>query len=282
MKESLSGTQVEIPKIPTLAAQKERIIPYGTNILINDIGADENWKDECRRLLQPNLQFLAPHELSGNLEIALKRIREGLAESKVAVLYPERGGIEVQKSLDLGSVLQKVEYQEFRVGSTRYSPGTPPIIVLTQSLVDSLKQRTYNTILVVDDVIVTGETLKAVQNQICFETDEVNDTEYNQSLRFSWSEVELKRLPLNWYAASWLTSAKPKTQKPTLSEYRRVLTGLYYKGEKGLTPVNSISTWVFDETKGQQILEAYAQKYAQDPQVFCEFIAELKLKGGEK
>lgn len=280
MKEKFRDTQVEIPKIRTLQTQKERIIPYGTNILINDIGADENWKDECKRMLQPSIEFVAPQELSDNLGMTLNRECRELAEKKVAVLFPGRGGVAVQESIDRRNIFPNVDYQEFRVGATRSFPRAIPAIILPEVLIESLRQRIYDTILVVDDVIVTGETLKAVQQKIYLETDEVNYEKYNQSLRFSWSEVEINRLPLSWYAASWLTSAKPKTQATTLSEYQQVLTCLYYKGERGQTPVNSLSTWVLDEIKGQKVLEAYAKKYATDPQAFVKFIVEFK--GGEK
>lgn len=76
-----------------------------------------------------------------------------------------------------------------------------------------------------------------------------------------------------------MTAARPKTQSATLTGFRGIYTGTYYQGEKGQTPVNSLSTFICDERKGLQILVAYAKKYSQNPEGLLDFIESLK--GGE-
>jgi hypothetical protein len=56
-------------------------------------------------------------------------------------------------------------------------------------------------------------------------------------------------------------------------------TGIYYKGQNGQPPLNSLSTWVYDENKGEKVLQTYAAKYAQNPEQFLQFI--FRLKGGD-
>lgn len=276
MKERSIITQAEIRKIPTLKALKERIVPAGVNILINDVGASEEWENECRQLLSPSIEFVEPEALSTDLREVLYQSNRALAGVNTAVVYPKRGGLAVQKSIDLRSALPDVNLQEFGIEAFRSYRNAPPTITAPRELINSLQQGLFKAILVVDDVIVTGETLREVQQEIYRETDKVDESRYVPDLRFSWADIEIDRLPIKWYAASWLTYAKHKVQASTLLEYQRVFTGIYYKGEKGQPPLNSISTWVYDERKGQQVLTAYAQKYATNPEGFCRFIAELR------
>jgi hypoxanthine phosphoribosyltransferase len=277
MKEKCFNPQ-RLEKLPNLYSQDEIIVPVNVNLLINDVNLDVYQQQELQSLSNRQMKFLSPLELSVSLQNQLIGLTPNLTEKKVAVLYPLQGGAIVQKNLNIENVFSNQVYiQQFAIDTKRLQPNSSPSVVLPIPLVDQLKNKQLDTILVVDDVIVTGTTIDQIKYQIYEETDEYDYSRYEQGLRFDYGEIELTRLPLEWFAASWLTYAKPKVQVKTLSVFQQIYTGIYYKGEKDQTPVNSLSTWIYDENKGQKVLTNYANKYTNNPSDFTNYVNSLKI-----
>ncbi len=268
-----------LTKLPQVRTNKECVIPDGQNIIIDDLGTNAEWRNAFRNMITNEVVFLEPVMLSNLVSETLKQT-ELSTNSKVAIIYPKQGGLSVKRTELIKNTLINTNLFEFDVDSFREKPNTRPIINMPTKLIRIIKDRLIDTIVVVDDVIITGITLKTMQEKIYSDTDVVEENDYNQDLRFGWSSIKTKRIPLKWYAISWLMYGRPKIQESNLEKYSGITTGIYYRGEKGQTPVNSLSTWVYDERKGRIVLNLYAQKYASNPEYFIDFIT--KMKGGTK
>jgi hypothetical protein len=248
----------------------------GVNVIINDLKLNEIKKDNLGSLSKRSLDFLEPEIVFENLLALLPK--ELLNDQKIAIIYPANGG------LLLKSILNINEYnKEYVVEAKRDVVNSMRIISLPKKLLDNLMNDKINTILVLDDVIVSGSTLKAIQDEVYKQTDIVDESMCNQGERFSWISGVKKRLDLKWFAGSLMTSARrtkdKREQDENLMGFEKVFTSIYYKGEGGFTPVNSISTWVYDENKGDGVLLSYANKYANNPDEFIKYVKSLNIKG---
>lgn len=277
MSEEMKRTEHANPK--TIESEVDFLVPDRTNVLINDISASSAWIDICTNLLIPELIVFNPSSLSRILEMSAVKFDKELADQNVAVLYPKIGGLKVKDTLNINSTLSKSTIDEFEVESRRSKPNTAPDVQLPEKFIEGVKGRSYDSIVIIDDVVVTGSTMSAVRNTTHFETEEIDDSSYNPSLRFGWSEIRITSTPLKWYGFSWMAASREE-QTNTLRGFEKIRVGMSYKGESGQPAVNSISTWVNDTIKGQAVLEAYAKKYAKDTEKFIRFIKNTK--GGEE
>lgn len=260
-------------------SEMDLVVPSGMNVLINDISASPTWINQCAELLKPDLIVFKPDGLSRILEMSMVKLGESLAGQRIAVLYPKNGGLKVRDTLRINSTLLSCKIDEFEVNSQRFEPNTAPFVEPPKEFVERVKECSYDCIVIVDDVIVSGKTMDAIRKATYLETDVIDSLNYNPSTRFGWSDIRRTRIPLKWYGCSWMI-ARRKEQSITLEGFEKIQSGLCYKGETGQPPVNSISTWTNDRIKGQTILESYAKKYARDPEKFIRFIKNTK--GGEK
>jgi len=275
--EKIKNNNLAETKVASNLVVGENIIyPEKVNVIINDLKLGEKEKDNFRNLSKRNLVFLEPEVVFENL---LKRLlQEGLLnDQKTAILYPANGGLLLKNMLNIDE-----RNMEYIVGASR-DIDLMPMISLPGELINNLKNNKISTILVLDDVIVNGSTLKAVQDEVYIQTNIVDDSMSNQGGRFSWDSSLTKRLNLKWVAGSLMTSERrrkdEKKQNENLKSFEKVFTQIYYRGESGYVPVNSISTWVYDKNKGDTVLLNYANNYTKNPDEFINYVKSLNVKG---
>lgn len=192
--QSISEKNPGLPKIGNLTTGEQIIYPSGTNVIIDDVGIGSENRICLSKQLTPDVVFLEPTEMTGQLLGVLPRIL--LEDSQLAILYPLNGGRIVQKTLN--DARSNVVCQQFCVKAERGRSNSDPDITLPQELLDQLILKQVTSILVLDDVIVTGCTLKAIQDEVYRNTDIVYDSQYSQSDRFGWIQLSTNRLKIAW------------------------------------------------------------------------------------
>jgi len=221
------------------------------------------------------LDFLEPEVVFENLLSLLPK--ELLNDKKTVIIYPANGGLLLKNMSNIDEC-----NKEYVVEAKRDSVNLVPTISLPEELIINLKNDKIEKILILDDVIVSGSTVKAIQDEVYRQTDIVDELINKKGERFSWTSNLIKRLDLKWFAGSLMTSErrkKDKGQNENLKGFEKVFTSIYYKGDGGFTPVNSVSTWVNDEFKGDLVLLNYANKYSNNPDEFIKYIKSLNIKG---
>ena len=260
----------KIRKVGNLTADKEIVFPENVNVVINDLNLNSEEKDILCGLSAKKIAFLEPDIYSKEL---IQLIPESLLKDpSTSIIYPKRGGLIVRKSINLERVSQ------YSIQAKRDGVNSTPYVNIPKQMLANLSNGDTKNILILDDVIVTGSTLDAIRSKVYELTDIVDYSDYNQSLRFAPTTTTTKRLPIKWYAGALMINARPNDQENNLNNFEKIFTPIYYKGQNGQTPVNSISTWVFDKEKGDLVLSRYAEKYSTNPEKFYLFIKSLKRR----
>lgn len=113
------------------------------------------------------------------------------------------------------------------------------------------------TLIVLDDVIVTGATLTATREAFPGRSVEA----FAGSL-FTLSPLQRKR-----------------TNKSTsIEDYRFIITSIVYQGATGIPPLNSLSTLIGDSEKSNTVRTKYLQDYVEDKKTFLEAVKQLRAK----
>src|SRR3989344_168576 len=108
-----------------------------------------------------------------------------------------------------------------------------------------------DNILIVDDVIATGTTLRAIKDSI--------------SLRNA-----------NWFACSMMTLSpiqnrqRSKESACGIDGYSSITCPIVYQGTTGTPPLNSLSNFIGVSEKSEMVRERYIQKYVKDIDSFKE------------
>ncbi len=198
-----------------------------------------------RVFIARTLLFLTPQALTPFLESQLK----GIAPDSI-IVYPENGALPVRNMLGK----QKVPTVSVKV----YRPAgrlNDRAIGKADELLALIDQRRPRAIEVVDDVMVTGATTRAIK-------------EYIEAFFTTRFDVN---------ANTWLLSAPKRTESKSGIDGVNILRSSFlYGSQNGSTvPTNSLSTWIFDDEKGQTVVESYARKYAKSNE-FISFIQKLR------
>ncbi|QQS43795.1 hypothetical protein IPM65_06695 [Candidatus Roizmanbacteria bacterium] len=113
--------------------------------------------------------------------------------------------------------------------------------------------------IIVDDVVLSGQTARTIQQEIITNTGRDNDS---------------------WTVASWLSldpkrrKKMTKTKSPSSVEGFDAVSAVYtYKGGNGIPPCNSLSTLLFADEKGQAVRDKLKSTYF--PEGFDQFLQKL-------
>lgn len=128
---------------------------------------------------------------------------------------------------------------------------------------ETIAQRKAETILVMDDVIVTGSTLNAIQQAFPMRNLE-------------WFGASLMMLsPLQRRGKSKIDSG--------VEGYNSIISPVIYQGITGIPPLNSLSTLIGNSEKSQVVRRSYMQDYVEDKEAFLKAVYNIqqKFNGGE-
>lgn len=230
-----------------ISYQNAVAISADTNLIINDIGINSQEQQQLQELTVKNLVFLDPDELSSPL-----RERFNQLDSGTLLVFPKNGALQVKDRLDVTNCSSAVIKVSRKQNDLLYGRN----IEEPEEMLDMLATVKPEKIEIVDDVIAKGATVSEIRKYF----EEISNQTYL------------------WSASCWLMCLPSKKNQNSsgLPDIQQVTTNVVYSGADGRqTPLNSISTWTFDQMKGQTILNQYAQRYATDPTGFIQFINEL-------
>lgn len=222
------------------------VVPNTVNLLIDDIGLDPKQRGQIEEQINRQIIFLEPSQLT-------KQLPTDFSDSQITI-FPLNGGAQVKKSLNLPRETKKVDV------SVKRDPKdiiTGRIMGDSQQMLDLINDLKPETIRVADDVCVTGSTFRSIQSEV--------ESKMNKSFY--------------WILSIWLLSFPPKSNKSPSGVYgvrKTEAAKIYAKESGGNTPLNSLSTWFFDQEKGPIVLNSYANKYGSTPQNLINTISEIR------
>ncbi len=127
---------------------------------------------------------------------------------------------------------------------------------------ETVANRKAENIVVIDDVIVTGSTLKTIQQAFPMRG-------------------------LEWFGASLMMLSPLQRREKTkidsgVEGYKSIIAPIIYQGITGIPAVNSLSTLIGESEKSKMVRAKYIRDYVEDEQVFLQVVDTLqnKLKGG--
>lgn len=230
-------------------------VPGNTNIIINDT----NIPDEFVRVVfsrletrgRATIEIVSGQELSESISSQIR----GVVTPNTAVLLPGNGSQQMLKFFDSETISSLSGKWVFPIKTQRYFNGnicTGVSVALPKKLIKNTQNRNYSSLLVIDDVCATGETIQTIRSGLLYELD---------------SPLP----PLAWYAIFWLNYIKSDTSGFTAN------AAVNYKGEKGRVALNSLSTLISEGEKGRIVSINYAQKYfPQQEYSFLNTLSTLK------
>ena len=220
-----------------------------TNLIINDVGLIPEEQTQVASFISNNLVFLDPTTLTTPLQERLDSLDTG-----TLFVFPKNGALPVKDNLTMDNLPTAV----IKVKRDPKALLFGRIIEEEEQLMDMVMTLKPERIEIVDDVIAKGSTVAEIRR---FTQERANQT-------FLWS------------TSCWLMSFPEKWNlNPSgISYFDQSMTSMVYAGVSGRqTPLNSLSTWFFDDEKGKQILYRYTEKYAQYGKgpAFIDFINQL-------
>lgn len=218
-------------------------IPANTNLLINDtLIPDGVVRETFYRFGQLGLAMIDVLNCYSLSQAISPYIRENLS-SNTAVLLPGNGSQSMLAFFDAPTKSSLKSAPAISFPCQRDFNGsafTGISMDLPNQLVGNIQEGAYSQVLVIDDVCARGNTIQAIKKGIL-------------------SELEPPLPPLVWKAIFWLNYYKSNTQGFACQ------AAIDYKSEpgsnRGLVPVNSLSTLLEDSGKGSNVRASYANKY---------------------
>lgn len=216
---------------------KYRALKYGRTLVHNRVIIVDEPLPRDRRGKLHNLRtpdgegfvLLNDFELSERLEVLLGNALQGTENT--LIVFPGRGARYPRRHSELLTRFPCVEVDAGRF----WIPGSEPVAYADTILPYHFLNFRLERIVVVDDVICSGATMRALHN------------------RNAW------RFPLaRWVAAAWVVQ-RPRSGKPSgLSGYEAVLGGcIVSKPDGGRSAVNSLSTLRAD----REVIHSYAERH---------------------
>lgn len=189
-----------------------------------------------------DLLFLDDKELAAGLEEILRSITE--KEQDILLVFPGNGSNYPRK---LSRVCK--EFPSASVYAKRiWEPGADPVVTAGVILPEIFLVMTVGTIVVVDDVISSGLTLRKVHQ--------------NNAWRFTRAK---------WIGASWVSQVPRMKAKSGVNGYEYVATACVVgRTDGGRVPINSVSTL----RQQPEIAESYAYRHFEEPEVFLRLVCQ--------
>ena len=211
-------------------------------IILSDVPLESSAKEEMRRLKTvdgKDLIFLETEQLAKDLE----RFLEELIEEETLFVFPGNGS-NYPKSVSKACQ----EVNGVRVYAKRvWTPGSDPFAVAGSIMPEVFVNLSVQTIVVVDDVISSGQTM------------------YKLHINNAWRFPRAK-----WIAATWVAQIPQMKAHSGVNGYDRSVVACVVEGpNKRRVPINSLSTL----REQPAITENYAKRHFLDPDVFLSLVS---------
>ncbi len=172
-----------------------------------------------------------------------------------ALIFPGEGGKAVYEENALAEI---GEAEKFFVPTKRNFSGssawsTSVSVFLPDQLVDALQNGSIESILIIDDVIASGGTVRTLRQAIKNQT-----------------KNELDFTAIAWFGKN--QSVEGFQSIETMQQY----VGAPFFNERMTPPFNSLSTWLRDNEKSRAVLDAYTQKYVRYPYGFKKQLERIR------
>lgn len=262
-------------QFPDFSSCATLTVPPQTSIFINDLNPfykdsltdkliDLQFEDIARKAKR-DIIVIDPKDLTSQFPAILPP-QAFFDQRRVALLFPGKGAAVLKKYLE--AYQPQLLGQDDRIFSfpceKNFSPGGKYIKVNLKFPAD-FNPAQFDSFLIFDDVVATGETARAIEWLI---SDRLPQTfDWNPSLRFPSSKSTLEQIN-RFKVVSWLAlypNQRPTIYKDTTSSsirnIRSVSTTLCYRGGDGIPPCNSLSTLVGNDAKAELVKQGLKAKY---------------------
>lgn len=252
--------------LPALYWNNVRVVDNKTTRLaIDDLSyrAQSSIQDDVAALQLASRGWLEVYDatlLTNTLAEKMHSFLETLNRKKSLLIFPGNGSQVVRDLLpeDILKGVTSVCVPTRRIVNSKTGAVEGVEIGEKNTIRKRISENAPETIIVFDDVIVTGTTLTTIQ-QI----------------------VPLRKA--EWFAAALMTlSPLQKRSRPAsncgIQGYKSVITPIVYQGTIGIPPLNSISTLIGESKKSQTVREQYIEKYVEDKSVFLMAVKQIREK----
>lgn len=205
-----------------------------------------------------DVQVFEASKLTTALTKRIERLLTVVIPQRTVVLFPGEGAQTVRKLLPEalleGITVVSVPTQRKVDARTKTVDGVT-ISDVTQ-IRKQLSDMKINTIIVLDDVIATGETLSTLREA------------------FPGRNVD-------WYAGAFFARSPLQNRGRAVSPsgiegFKSVLTPIVYQGINGIPGLNSLSTLTGSSDKSKSVRKRYMDDYVTDPDIFLEMVQQLQ------
>lgn len=197
--------------------------------------------------------------LSLKLDAKLQRLLAALNKNRCIIIFPGNGAKTV-KDLLPEKTIQEASIIELPTERIVGKNGE----VEKVSVMETAKARKIisnaktETIIVLDDVIVTGSTLSAIK-------------------------AAIPGRNIEWYAGSLFMRSPIQRGKGTNAQsgidgYTAIITPVLYQGTTGTPPLNSLSTLIGTSEKSSIVRNRYIESYVEDKETFLQTVKALQKK----
>ena len=227
------------------------------NIFINDIEMPGSDFYSLSETLKPTGVLFSPYKMS---EWLVKQIDRNFSSSndKIIVVNLGGGGSMTSDLLVRNSKINIAD--DFKLNSNSQ---------LTQEIINYFLVNDRFSVLLVDDVVVSGNTALNTKNGLLYETAlKVDSVDRNR--RFTVNSKPTKTI--DWYLASWMLFGSSRNVTNYQDQFKQIFTGLIYSGTDRQPPLNSLSGFVESSERAADITTSYSEKYSTTDRSFKDYI----------
>lgn len=226
---------VQLPS-PTLMNTE---VPFNTNLVINDTTIPDQEVRGCFSELNSlglvTIAILSCWDMSTQIssEIISK------INQNTAILLPGNSSRTMLKYFNKDTKDRVLSTPTFNCRTQRTFSGnvcTNLEVSLPKKLIDQTQNRQFTSILIIDDVCASGKTIQTLKRGLLYELNPPIPT-------------------IGWNAIFWLLSASADINGFNCN------AAINYKGKNGRVAINSLSTFLAKDIKGETVTNNYIQKY---------------------
>lgn len=256
--------------------EREMVIPENTNLIINDTPLDTGLVSRAmRRFVTSPTSFVVfdRQELTNSLVENIKRNLQDRRNS-LGIIFPGQGAQQVKEVLPTGFVESiKSTGIIYNTQTSRiYKDNLPASLNadIPKDLIERINTKEITNVWIVDDVIATGQTIQGMRSDVISQLVEMQpeDKNYNPGIRFSFPQIKIP--DTSFSAFTWLKQKSAKT------ENFDVFASIVYFRKSSKVSLTSLSTFLGDSDKSNDVKRSYSVKYFQDACEFYRFIDRLK------
>ncbi|MCL5746700.1 MAG: phosphoribosyltransferase domain-containing protein [Patescibacteria group bacterium] len=206
------------------------------------------------------LEVYDAQDLTFALDRKLETLLRTVNKKKTVLIFPGAGAQVVKELLpqELTDGLNTVEIPTQRVVNPKTGSIEEVELGEKNRVRRALSDTKAETVIVLDDVIVTGATLKTIQQT------------------FPMKHLE-------WFACALMTLSPLRRRNKSKNQcgvegYKAVTSPVIYQGITGIPPLNSLSMLIGNSNKSRSVRDKYLENYVDDKETFLEAIQMMRGK----